>query len=83
MPSCSVYGCGNYNRKTSGTEIKYLGFPKSEVAKKLVIACKRKDPMNLKTGRSLQCIIIEDLGVKRLQATKTLKLIFLVQTIQK
>jgi hypothetical protein len=28
-------------------------------------------------------VIIEDLGVKRLQATKTLKLIFLVQTIQK
>lgn len=51
MPGCAVYGCGNYNRKTKGTNIKYFRFPYNEdLAKKWINACKRKDKFNLKYG---------------------------------
>lgn len=54
MPGCEVAKCGNFNRKTKGTEIRYFKFPKnSELAKQWIVACKRDDEINLKNGKLL------------------------------
>lgn len=51
MPGCAVFKCGNTNKKTKGTEIKYFRFPKiDEICKKWIVACRREDKINLKNG---------------------------------
>lgn len=52
MPDCAVAKCGNFTRKTKGTEIKYFRFPKNDdLAKQWEAACKRDDKINLKNGK--------------------------------
>nr|CAH7759844.1 unnamed protein product [Callosobruchus chinensis] len=51
MPGCAVANCKNYNRVTKGSGVKYFRFPKNEdLAKQWVIACRRKDEINLKNA---------------------------------
>jgi hypothetical protein len=52
MLSCAVAGCGNYNRVTKRTDVRYFHFPKNEdLAKQWIVACRRDDKINLKHGR--------------------------------
>lgn len=51
MPGCAVTGCRNFSKNTKGTNIKYFSFPKTDVAKKWVVACRREDKINLKNGK--------------------------------
>lgn len=55
MPGCAVAKCGNYTRKTKGTEIKYYKFPTNneDLCKQWIIACRREDKINLKHGKYL------------------------------
>lgn len=50
MPSCAIATCKNNNRNTKGTDIKYFSFPKSDLKKQWIVACKRNDEINLKNG---------------------------------
>ncbi|CAH0564616.1 unnamed protein product [Brassicogethes aeneus] len=50
MPGCAVAGCRNLSKNTKGTQIKYFSFPKSDIAKEWVVACRRKDKINLKSA---------------------------------
>lgn len=52
MPGCAIAGCGNYNRVTKGTEIKYFRFPirDKKICDKWISACRRADEINLKNG---------------------------------
>lgn len=68
MPNCAVYGCHNHTRKTKGSEVRYLRFPKNEeLCKKWVIACKRKDKINVDNGKmtyfNLYTVIVPDPNV--------------------
>lgn len=53
MPACAVFTCKNSNHSTKGTDIKYFGFPKDDdVCKQWIVACGRKDKINLKYGKT-------------------------------
>lgn len=50
MPGCAVFGSKNYLRKTKRTNIKYFGFPKTDIAKAWVNGWGWKDTINLKNA---------------------------------
>lgn len=52
MPGCAVSGCGNYTRKTKGSDVKYYSFPKNEdLARQWIQACRREDKFNVQQGK--------------------------------
>lgn len=52
MPACAVYGCGNYSRKTKGSDIRYYSFPKDEnLSSQWINACCRQDKFNVGQGK--------------------------------
>ncbi|KAL1488843.1 hypothetical protein ABEB36_014638 [Hypothenemus hampei] len=51
MPSCAIFGCNNYTRKTKGTDIKYFRFPRdTDMQQKWIRACERKDEFKIKNS---------------------------------
>ncbi|KAK9738047.1 THAP domain [Popillia japonica] len=55
MLGCAVNACGNYNRATKGSNIRYYRFPKDKaLAKQWIAACKRYDVINIKNGITMR-----------------------------
>lgn len=51
MPSCAVYGCTNYNKKTRYGDVRYHRFPLTiEFQRKWLAACGRSDNVNVKNA---------------------------------
>ena len=59
MPNCAIATCKNFSRVTKNTDIRYyyFRFPKEKnFPTKWVIACSRKDKINLENGKLIEKI---------------------------